>query len=484
MKYILRFAPSPTGYLHVGGARTAIFNWLMARHHNGRFLLRIEDTDKARSTKEAVDQIIESLNWLGVHWDGDIWYQSSRLSRHQEVARELLNSGQAYRCFCTREELEEKRKTAEREKRNKRYDGTCRHLSEEQIRKNLNQNKPFSIRLKIAVPEVAFEDQIHGQQSSSTADMDDFIILRPDGSPVYQLAVVCDDHDMEVTHIIRGDDHLPNTPKQILIYRAMNWTLPKFAHIPLILGPDKRPLSKRHGAASVEEFRREGILPEAMFNYLSLLGWSPGDDREVMVREEIIRAFSLERVNKSAAVFDPKKLLWLNGQYIMNLSADELLREADTWLEQNGYKLQEAERRRFTYLIGLQQKRSRTLNALWDALHVFFRAPREYDEKGVRKFFGQNNASIVLNDLLEAFKDFDQSFYDSPERIEQFIRGYAEKQGISAAKVIHPLRLALTGKTESPGIFEMIYILGKEKVTQRLENALQLIQNITETSVL
>ena len=476
MTHILRFAPSPTGYLHVGGARTALFNWLIARQSNGRFLLRIEDTDKQRSTAEAIEQIIESLQWLGLDWDGDIWFQSKRLDRHRQIADMLLEKEQAYRCFCTKEELEEKRKQAERDKRNKRYDGACRNLTEKQVRENLEQKKPFAVRLKLGQEKVEFVDKIHGLQNISTRDMDDFIILRPDRSPVYQLAVVCDDHDMGITQIIRGDDHLSNTPKQILIYRAMDWSLPQFAHIPLILGPDKRRLSKRHGATALEEFRRQGILPDAMFNYLSLLGWSPGDDRELMEREEIVRDFSLVRVNKSAAVFDLKKLLWMNGQYLMKLSVEELMERVDRWLEENGYVLKKDERDRFRYLITLQQKRSRTLNTLLDSLHVYFRDPVKYDEKGVRKYFRQDDSSALLNGLLQEFTSFDASFYDELQAIERFIRDFAEKHRLAAAKVIHPLRLALTGKTESPGIFELIYVLGKEKICRRLKTALYFIE--------
>jgi len=484
MTQILRFAPSPTGYLHVGGARTAIFNWLIARQSNGRFLLRIEDTDKERSTADAIKQIIDSLRWLGLDWDDEIWYQSKRLARHRQVADELLAKGQAYRCFCSKEELEEKRKQAEREKRNKRYDGTCRYLTDEQIRQNLNQKKPFAVRLKIEREKVEFVDGIHGPQSISTSDMDDFIILRPDGSPVYQLAVVCDDHDMGITRIIRGDDHLNNTPKQILIYQGMGWSLPQFAHIPLILGADKRRLSKRHGATALEEFRGQGILPDAMFNYLSLLGWSPGDDRELMEREEIIRDFSLQRVNKSAAVFDIKKLLWMNGQYIMKLPAQEVMHRAQEWLKQNGYIVQEDERERFRYLISLQQKRARTLVDLLNSLHIFFSDPVKYDEKGVHKFFKQNNSFSLLNDLLNKFLGFETSFYDEPRMIENFIRDYAEKHGLAAAKVIHPLRLALTGKTESPGIFELIYVLGKEKVCRRLKAALDFVESMLKKEMI
>ncbi len=476
MIHILRFAPSPTGYLHVGGARTALFNWLIARQSKGRFLLRIEDTDKERSTVEAIEQIIDSLRWLGLDWDGDIWYQSKRLDRHQLIADELLERGKAYRCFCTRKELDEKRKQAEREKRNKRYDGTCRNLSETQIRENLNKKKPFAVRLKIEDEVVEFADKIHGLQSVSTRDMDDFIILRPDGSPVYQLAVVCDDYDMGITDVIRGDDHLSNTSKQILIYQAMGWPLPQFAHIPLILGPDKKRLSKRHGATSLEEFRREGILPEAMFNYLSLLGWSPGNNRELMEREEIIRNFSLAHVNKSAAVFDLKKLLWMNGQYIMKLPAEVMLTYARDWLKEHGYVMEKEDEKRFSYLISLQQKRSRTVNALLASLHVYFRDPAEYDEKGRRKFFGQKESALILQELLQEFTAFDVSFYDEPEAIEGFIRNFAEEHALTAAKVIHPLRLALTGKTESPGIFDLIYVLGKEKVCRRLKTALYYIE--------
>lgn len=471
MNHILRFAPSPTGFLHVGGARTAIFNWLIARQGGGKFLLRIEDTDRSRSTEESIKQIFSSLQWLGLDWDGEVVYQSARLQRHLNIARQLLNTGYAYRCFCTKIELDEKRRLAEKRKDNRRYDGTCRKLTQTEIDQKLDEKSHYSIRLKISGTTLKFTDLVHGQTSHDLNSMDDFIIVRSDGTPVYQLAVVVDDHDAGVNFILRGDDHLNNTPKQILLYRALGWPLPEFGHLPLILGPDKQRLSKRHGASKVEEFKEKGILPEALFNYLCLLGWSPGDDSEIITKEDLIANFSIERINKPAAVFDEKKLFWMNNRYILKMPLEQVLQYAYEWLDEKDFHLPEEEQKRFNMLIELLQKRAKTMQELKDSLKVYFEYPLEYDERGVNKFFLNGKTAEYLSDISDRIENTDSSMFLKLKEIEKFIRTFADEKNVSAAKIIHPLRLALTGKTESPGIFELIYILGKEKVIDRLSLA-------------
>ncbi len=478
MPYIVRFAPSPTGYLHVGGARTAIFNWLLARQSKGRFLLRIEDTDRQRSTEESVQTILRSLEWLGLDWDGDIFFQSSNQERHVAAANELLKQGKAYRCFCTKEELEAKRKQFEAQKLNQRYDGACRRLSPQQIEQKLQQGLPFAVRFKVPEGEVIFEDLIHGTMRFNNENLDDFIILRSDGTPVYQLAVVVDDHDMGINLVLRGDDHIPNTSKQILLYQALGWSVPQFAHVPLILGPDKNRLSKRHGATSVEEFKKMGIFPEALFNYLCLLGWSPGDDREIFSKDELIRVFSLKRINKTPAVFDATKLLWMNSKYLMKMEARDLLELCRPFLkEQNINADAHFTAQRFLYLVELQKVRSKTIKELAAGLTLFFNDPQEYDEKGVRKFFLKENSLQLLQTLLDFFNQKDETFFENIEQIENELRALSQSLNLSAAKLIHPLRLSLTGTTASPGIFELIYVLGKKKVLTRLQNAINYLKN-------
>ncbi len=477
MAFVVRFAPSPTGYLHVGGARTAIFNWLIARKSGGRFLLRIEDTDVARSSPEATQQILNSLQWLNINWDEQVFFQSQNRHRHVEVADQLLKSGQAYRCFCSKEELEAKRRQFELMKSNKRYDGTCRNLTPEQIEQKLKQNLPFSIRFKVPPGQVAFHDLVHGPVTINNDVLDDFIIVRSDGTPVYQLAVVVDDHDMGINLVLRGDDHLPNTNKQILLYQALNWPVPQFAHVPLILGPDKKRLSKRHGATSVEEFKEQGILPEALFNYLCLLGWSPNSEQELFNKEQLIELFSIERINKNAAVFDFQKLLWMNAKYLSQLDEISLLKKIKPFLAEWNFDLTNPQKdKKFLYLVKLQKVRSKTLKDLAQNLLLYFKDPESYDEKGVNKFFLKANGLELLTELLHFFQTKDENFFNNIEQIEQELRALAQQKGISAGKLIHPLRLALTGSTASPGIFELIYVLGSKKVLIRLKNAINYIK--------
>lgn len=475
-RYRLRFAPSPTGFLHVGGARTAIFNWLLARKHNGSFLLRIEDTDKSRSTAEAEQQILSALQWLGIDWDGEIYFQSRHQQRHIDVAKELLEQGKAYRCFCTKEELDEKRRRAEVQKVNQRYDGTCRNLSDKQIEQNLADKKPFSLRFKVEPGEVVYTDKIHGITQIDNNTLDDFIILRTDGSPTYQLAVVTDDHDMGITLVLRGDDHIANTNKQILLYRALNWPVPEFGHIPLILGSNKVRLSKRHGATSVSEFQQKGVLAEALFNYLCLLGWSPGDDKEIMHKEELLEKFDIFRINNSAAVFDIQKLFWINTKYLANLPFEQVWSDVQEELSRKKRIVPKEEEERFRLLVSLLQGRSKTMAELFDALNIYFDAPSAYNEKGVKKFFLKGQPEILLTDLSRQLTMLSDTFFSDLDEIDKYIRDFAQGKEIAAAKVIHPLRLALTGSTASPGIFEVVHILGKEKVIKRLNAAIQFIK--------
>ena len=463
-----RFAPSPTGYLHVGGARTALFNWLFARKHKGKFLLRIEDTDRERSSEEMTRKIFEGLIWLGLDWDEDIVYQGKRAKTHRQIAYRLVQEGKAYPCFCTPEELEAKRQQARKEKRAYKYDGTCRHLPPETVKANMEAGKPYAIRFKVEPGVIRWEDGVHGPIEVNTRELDDFIILRSDGSPIYHLAVVVDDHDMRITHIIRGDDHISNTPKQILLYQALGWPLPRFAHVPLILGPDKKRLSKRHGATAVDEYQKMGILPEALFNYLALLGWSPGDDREILSRDEIIALFSLEGISKNNAVFDEKKLLWMNGQYIHNMPVEKLWPYVQELLIERGImeKTEAVERRHYIMqTIALLKTRVKLLTDFVDGARYFYQDPTTFDAKGLRKHLKTPEAWQLLEDYtqaLETVPDF------SEEALETHLRQFAEARGVSAAKIIHPVRLAITGVTVTPGLFEVMALLGRETVLRRL----------------
>ncbi len=469
---IFRFAPSPTGFLHVGGARTAIFNWILSRNFGGKFLLRIEDTDKNRSSQASIEQIFNSLQWLGIDWDGPPVYQSRQQSRHNKVAQELLARDKVYRCFCTPESLKEERQRAQVEKKAFLYDGRCRHLASDRIQENIKTGMPFALRLKIDKGETVFNDLIRGKITVNHNELDEFVIVRSDGTPVYHLAVVVDDYDMEVTHIIRGDDHLPNTPKQILIYQALGWKLPFYAHLPLVHGFDGARLSKRHGATSVDEFREKGYLSEALFNYLCLLGWSPGGDREIISRDEIISLFSLEQVNKKNAVFDEKKLKWMNGKLFSQWSTANLIELLQPMMNRTEWDLISNNRNSFEHLISLVKTRAQTLPEIIGAIQFYFGDPAHYEEKGVNKYFRDENAIDSLKRIGNALKD---TIVFGADNLEEITRNLAESMSIKAGDIIHPLRLALTGQTVSPGIFDVMQILGKEVVLRRINTAIDFI---------
>jgi glutamyl-tRNA synthetase len=449
---VTRFAPSPTGFLHIGGARTALFNWLFARHHGGKFLLRIEDTDKARSTKEAIDAILDGMRWLGLDWDGHEYYQSQFWSRHAEVAHRLLERGAAYRCYMTQEELAAQRELAAKERKPFRINSTWRDVSDEQ------GDTPFVIRLKSPREgETVIDDKVQGRVTVQNVELDDFVLLRSDGSPTYMLAVVVDDHDMGVTHVIRGDDHLNNAFRQLEIIRAMGWPEPTYAHVPLIHGPDGAKLSKRHGALGVDAYRDElGMLSEAVSNYLLRLGWGHGDD-EIISREQAIEWFDLDHVGKSPSRFDFKKLENLNGHYI---------READDarLAELIGPKLGKANKNLLVRAMPELKARAHTVNQLADgARFLFATRPLAIDAAADALLNPEARGLLAAaHGKLGALADWDAA------SVEAAIREVAEGNGVKLGKLAQPLRAALTGSTTSPGIFDVLALLGKDESLARI----------------
>jgi len=463
----VRFAPSPTGHLHVGGARTALFNFLYTRSHNGKFLLRIEDTDKERSDDAMVAEIKESLTWLGLKWDEEIIHQSDRSEMYNETISKLLSIQMAYRCFCDPEELDEKRKIAQQSKKQYKYDGTCKEIAKDEAEKKVKNGEQFALRF--ATPkegETIVHDLIYGDVVFKNSEIDDFIIARRDGSPTYQLAVVTDDWKMNITHVIRGEDHLSNTPKQLLLFDGLGAKEPIYAHLPLILGSDNQRLSKRHGATAVKEFRNQGIFPEALLNHLSLLGWSPKDDTEFMDLNDILNRFKLDNVSRKSAVFDHKKLLWINGQHLSSMSSKELFPSVE-----KKWNLLDTEFAGSDYLkkvIDIVKARAKTFEELITFGNYFFNDPVEFDENASKKYWSEKSVNENISILLDNLSNLDDY---TEEKIEEVLRSTADSIGVKAAALIHPTRLALTGFGVSPGIFEVMNLLGKEVVTRRLRSA-------------
>jgi glutamyl-tRNA synthetase len=444
----VRFAPSPTGFLHVGGARTALFNWLFARNKGGKFLLRIEDTDVERSEREMVDYIFESLKWLGLDWDEEPIFQSERLELYKKIAQELVEKGYAYYCYTPQGREE------------------CIEIKAEEVRGK-------KVAIKFRVPdegETVFEDLIRGKVSFRNRDIEDFVILKSDGFPTYQLACVVDDHYLEITHVIRGEDHIPNTPKQILIYKALSWTPPEFAHLPMILGPDRKKLSKRHGATAVLEYREMGFLPEALFNFLALLGWSPGGDREILPKDEMISLFDLKRVGKSAAVFDMEKLMWMNGEYVRKKSDEELFQLTIPFFERENLIKDEADKELVRKIIPLLKERVRLLKD-FVSLGDYFLREVKYEREAVEKHLGEPVVFERLGELKRRLEEIREEDF-TKDQIESVIRGLAQEMGIKAKELIHPVRVAVTGKTVGPGLFELMEVLGREKVLKRIERSI------------
>jgi len=465
MTVVTRFAPSPTGFLHIGGGRTALFNWLYARGRGGKMLLRIEDTDRERSTQAAIDAILDGLSWLGIDWDGEPIYQFARAGRHREVTEELLASGKAYRCYCTPDELAKMREKARAEGRARLYDGRCRYRDP-----TTPPGTPSAIRLKAPLTgETVIEDQVQGRVVWQNENLDDLVLLRSDGTPTYMLAVVVDDHDMSVTNIIRGDDHFTNAARQKQIYDALGWTVPVMAHIPLIHGPDGSKLSKRHGALGVDAYRAMGYLPVALRNYLVRLGWSHGD-QEIFSTEEMVAAFDLPQIGRSPARFDFAKLESLNGHYIRTSADEALLHAIDQLLPHMeggaaiAAKMTPALRQQWLEAMPSLKERAKTLIDLIDGAHFLFAArPIPLDDKA-RTMLSPEAQEVLRN--LEG--ELSQVEPWSTEATEQAVRTFAERHGLKLGNVAQPLRAALTGRTTSPGIFEVLAVLGKAESLGRI----------------
>jgi glutamyl-tRNA synthetase len=465
---VTRFAPSPTGFLHIGGGRTALFNWLYARRYGGKMLLRIEDTDRERSTAAAIAAIIDGLTWLGLTWDGEIVFQFSRVARHRQIAEQLLAAGKAYRCYASPEELTEMRETARREGRSKLYDGRWRDRDPSEAPPRV---KPV-IRLRAPLTgEVVIEDQVQGRVVWQNSDLDDLVLLRSDGNPTYMLAVVVDDHDMNVTHIIRGDDHLTNGARQKHIYEALGWNVPILAHIPLIHGPDGSKLSKRHGALGVDAYRAMGYLPAAMRNYLLRLGWAHGD-QEIFSTEEMIAAFDLPQIGRSPARFDFAKLESLNGHYIRASADADLIAAIEGLLphiaggQELASKMTPALRGKLLMAMPGLKERAKTLVELFDATR-FLWASRPLDLNDAAKVLLTPEARTVTAALLPELAAIAEW---TPAVIETVVRGYAERAGFKLGAVAQPLRAALTGRTTSPPIFDVLAVLGKDESLGRLRD--------------
>ncbi|MCL1947501.1 MAG: glutamate--tRNA ligase [Chitinivibrionia bacterium] len=469
----VRFAPSPTGYLHVGGARTALFNWLFAKKTGGKFILRIEDTDRSRYNENALDEIFTSLRWLGLQWDegaeigGEYgsYFQSERLSLYKKYADELIEKGLAYRCFCSQERLESLRQ--EQEKTQKGvfgYDKKCRNLSKEES-DNRAKNEKFVIRLSI--PEnrtVKFVDKIRGEISFDTNTQDDFVLLKTDGFPTYHLANVIDDHFMKITDVLRGDEWITSTPKHVLLYEAFGWKTPNFAHLPVILSEDGSKLSKRKGAASVMDYKKEGILPDALKNFLALLGWNPGDDREIMSVEEMIEAFSLEKVNPKASVFDNKKLNWMNGEYLKKTDDGKIYEE----LKEEFDKLS-ADKEKIFAAISFMKERTQKIIELPNLCAFFFFAPKIYDEQTLQKVKKDPNMPDILSKLSKILSE-SQNF-DS-EICDKILQDLVAQLAVGFGKVGLPARLAITGLGGGPSLHDIMPLIGKDECVKRIDKFL------------
>lgn len=476
----VRFAPSPTGYLHIGGARTALFNWLFARQTNGMFMLRIEDTDEARSTDESVNAILESMKWLGLDWDEGpgkenpkygAYFQMQRKDQgvYRKYVDQLIAEGKAYPCYCTPEELEQKRQIAQANKASQKYDGTCSHLTPEQRAQKVAEGRSAVIRFRMPVEgKVIFDDIIRGHMVFENAQLDDFVLMKASGVPTYNYACVIDDHTMDITHVIRGDDHLSNTPRQVHIYRALGWELPVFAHLSMILGQDGTRLSKRHGHTAVLEYRTEGFLPEALINYLGLLGWSTEDSQQLFEQSDMISKFSLERCAKNAAVFDPVKLHWMNGEYIRKKAAPELIKAFFDWVSVTGKQdmIGSWDRTLVEKTITLEQDKAKLLSDITGLIDFFFVNNVEYRSEAVEKVFKTQTAKAVIEESIARL--LKQSDFSAPA-LEQWARDLAAEKGFKAGQVFHPIRVAISGRTQGPSLFHMMEIMGKDETVRRMQ---------------
>ena len=481
----VRFAPSPTGSLHVGGARTALFNWLFAKHRGGRFILRIEDTDEVRSTEQSTREILDGLRWLGLDWDegpqkgGEFgpYTQMERVSIYQEYAEKLLGEGMAYHCYCAVDELAERRKKALEDGKPPGYDGRCSNLSAKDVQTFENEGRKPVLRFRVPGDGVTgFSDIIRGKVEFKNAVLDDFVILKSNQTPAFNFANVIDDFLMQITHVIRGDEHLSNTPRQVLLYGALGFDLPQFAHLPMILGPDGSKLSKRHGAVSVEWFRKEGFLADAFVNYFALLGWGTAESQQVFdSREEMIGKFSLERVSKNPAIFDIRKLEWMNGCYIRKLGIDELVELAIPCLRESNLVKGEgsAERELVRQVLKLEQERLKKLNQITGFADFFFLEDIKYDSQAVDEILKKEGVQELLESFrktLEGAEPFDI------QTVEKVTREFISNRDLKAKALMQPVRVAITGKKASPGLFEVMELLGKEKVLKRFSGTVSMLE--------
>ncbi len=464
---VSRFAPSPTGYLHLGNARTAIFSYLFARHHRGKFILRIEDTDIERSTKEFEDMLIKDLRWLGLEWD-EFYRQSERFEIYRRYAEELLASGHAYACFCMPEELERERQEAERKGVPYRYSGKCSVLNIEEAEHLKRQGKPYAIRFRVPYGEsIVFEDMLRGHISINADDFGDFVIVRSDGTPTYNFVVVVDDALMGVTHVIRGEDHIPNTPKQILIYRALGFLIPKFVHLPVILGEDRSKLSKRHGAVSVKNYREEGYLPEALFNYLCLLGWSAKEGREIYSKDELIDLFDLKDINLSPAVFSKEKLRWMNGVYIREVvSLERLVQKIKPFLEKAGYDVSNED-----YLKKVLERTRDSFETLTDAVDRL--APFFLDDFEISPSAWNELENVRVYEILSTFLEEIKGKKLSSSAVKEIASSIQRKLGVRAKDVWHSLRIAFTGELEGIGVDIICDLVPQERLENRIVKILK-----------
>ena len=472
----VRFAPSPTGYLHVGGARTALFNWLYARRHGGQFILRIEDTDVERSSNDMVTGILDGLRWLGLSWDEGPevggphapYYQSQRIERYRAAATRLLSEGKAYRCFCPAERLQDQRRRAEQRGEASMYDRACLSLPAGRIAELQAAGTPSAVRFTVPPGVTVFEDRVRGRIEFDRANIEDFVILRSDDGPTYHLSVVVDDIDMAITDVIRGDDHISNTPKHVLLFDALGAAVPRFAHVPLILATDKKRLSKRHGATSVTEYQRQGYLPAAMLNFLALLGWSPGGDRELMTASEMVEMFSLDGISGGNAVFNPDKLDWVNGQYIARLSVDDLAAAVRPFIDQAGFSHAPlvVDEPRFHRLLELIRPRAKRLTDFPFQAAPLLMETVEYEPEAVSKHLSTPDLAGHVTALVARLRD--TSPFDEPH-VEAAVRETAAARTVKAGILIHAARVAITGRTTSPGLFELLALLGRDETTARLE---------------
>ena len=479
----VRFAPAPTGHLHIGNIRTCLFNWLFARHYNGKVILRIEDTDVARSLDEACDTLVCDLRWIGLDWDEGYavggpygpYRQSERLDLYRKYAEDLISRGHAYYCFCTQEELEEERKAYLAKGRMPRYSGKCRNLTGDDVAGLSSERTPV-VRFRVPRDKVVLDDMIKGEINFDSSIIGDFVIMRSDGFPTYNFAVVVDDAEMKMTHIIRGDEHISNTPRQIMLYEALGFPIPKFGHVAMILGPDKTKLSKRHGATSLSYYREAGYLPEAILNYLALLGWTPGDTREIMSLQQVAAEFRLDRVSKSPSVFDLKKLDWFNSQYIRACDPDRLLGMALPYLGGLGVSedlsVDGEERERLKRILASVQESVVNLSEIPQEVSFFFGESVEAYDESAGKWLEGPTAELALDGFIEVFSEPCDTGFDT-EEIQAGLKTVIGNAGVGARKVLMPIRAALTGRTKGPELHVIMEILGRERAIKRAEVALR-----------